>query len=164
MEGNYTVDYYYHVSSKIKPEDCCLKPKFPGVNYASLEPWVKKICVCPTITGCLSAVAPCTPLKIKKIKVFKSKYRIKGYDPFCDNGYNYFKTKYPVADAHITGEKWLLKDTKFKYIGYINISELPEDLLHSNVGDDDPYLLKEQKRILKKINKMFNNGTILLYK
>jgi hypothetical protein len=164
MKGNYTVNYYYHISSKIKPEDCCLTPKFPGVNYAPLEPWLKKICVCPTITGCLSAVAPCTPLRVKKIKVFKTKYKIKGYDPFCENDCNYFKTKYPVADAHITGEKWLLKETKFKYIGYINIDELPKELLYSDVGDDKPHILKKQSKTLNKLNKMFDNGDIKLYK
>jgi hypothetical protein len=163
MKGNYTVDYYYHISSKIKPENCYLTPKFPGVNHAQLEPWIEKICVCPTITGCLSAVASCIPLKRNKIKIFRTNYKIKGYDPFS-NDHNYFKTKYPVADAHITGEKWLLKETKFKYIGFISLAELPQELLSSTVGDDDPTILKNQRKMLDKLNKMFVSGKINIYK
>lgn len=160
---NYVKNYYYHISTQLSAKDKILKPKWPGANHGDNEPYLKRICVCPTIAGCLSAVAPC--LDRNKVKIFRTINKVNGYYPFCPNSYkNPFRTRYPVADAAVTGEKWILTPVKFKYIGYMVVDELPDEILYGNVGWDDPDVLKDQRRTMCYIARLLKSGRIKIYK
>lgn len=162
----YIKNYYYHISTKLQPVNHILSPQLPGKNSNDDEPKIHRICVCPTIAGCICAVGPCITsiLCNKKIHIFRTKNKVNGHFPFCPYGhYNVFRTKYPVADAHVTGEKWLLRSTNFKYIGYLNSKEIPAEILECDCGDDDPNVLKEQRQAMKKAHKMLMDGSIRIH-
>lgn len=163
---SYIKDYYYHISTKLEPGNHLLIPKLPGKNSNDDEPRINRICVCPTVAGCISAVGPCITSfgRNTKINIFRTKNKVNGHFPFSPYGHiNTFNTKYPVADAHVTGEKWLLRPTNFKYIGYLNSKEVPTEALECGCGDDDKDTLKEQKQAMKKVHKMLIDGSLRIH-
>lgn len=163
---SYIKDYYYHISNNLEPCNHLLCPKIPGKNSNDDEPRIRRICVCPTIAGCISAVGPCITSSFRntKIHIFRTKNKVNGYFPFSPHGHvNTFCTKYPVADAHVTGEKWLLRSTNFKYVGYLNSKEIPAEILECDCGDDDPRVLKQQKQAMRKVHKMLTDKSLKIH-
>lgn len=98
---------YYHVST-----DPCLppylSPRVPSAYYTS-EPRVRRICVSPSILGCLRAR-------------YKNN-RYKDTELYLYRVYNTKPAKVPklryVTDSYITQEHWLLARARVKLIGKI---------------------------------------------
>lgn len=106
----------YHISQKSLGGSIILKPGIPECAVKSLEDLeIKRICVAPTILGCLRA-----------LELPGSDYKTK-YDDgetkqlFCyfadvDVGDLYQPTINQVPDACLTGELWILKPYEFKLL------------------------------------------------
>lgn len=101
------------------------------------EPRVARLCVCPTVSGCISAVLG----MFDSFWVYRTMRKCRGVIPW------------KVCDSKITGEQWLLQPVTFIRVGRLN-KELVDEIESHNkycydaCGDDD--LLKEQKLCLQK--------------
>lgn len=131
--------HYYHVTRKDfgqrwKPEKLYSQTE----NRPTEEPLVARICVCSTVSGCLSAIG-----QLGKMFVYRTLRKCRPI--FAQQ----------VCDAKITGERWILKPVTFIYY-----EELPSDLLEDirkeicflNCGD--PNCLNEQRLELKTIRRI----------
>lgn len=127
--------YFYHISQQLSPKDHVLAPKRQGRNRDPQEPDVPRICVCPTVAGCLSAIGPSLQY-LKRVRVFQTKDNVSAVVPFGKHASN--PEAKPVLDSYITQEKWLIKKASFKFIGYIDLGPL-EYLLEYNPGDPDQH-------------------------
>jgi len=135
--------YYYHITTKNWPDDITLKPRKYGANRADEEPKISRICVAPTIEGCLIALGSCLPLS-SNIYIYRTIRKVKAITPN------------DVIDSKITGEMWLLRPIKFKYVGVIKKKTLPEQLCWLDVGRKEALnLQKKYKKILKKNMKSY---------
>jgi hypothetical protein len=130
--------YYYHITQNKWPERLTLKPRIEGVNRSMDEPEVSRICVAPTIEGCLVALGCCLSI-CNYSYIYRTENKVLARNP------------YRVEDSSITKEKWITKQILFKKIGIIN-DYLPHELYYMGVGGYSN--LKEQKAMLKKLNKM----------
>jgi len=121
-----TRQYYYHVTQKIWPYKKLLKPKSYGSNRGDDEPTDRRICVAPTIEGCLLALGSCLDC-YNRAFVYRTSNKVIAKKP------------YDVDDAKITGEMWLIRPTSFEQYGEILIGNLPESLLYTSVGDSESF-------------------------
>ena len=103
---------FYHISKKDLGAKVKLLPLDSNdprtVDRGGSEPDVSRICVAPTIAGCLGAILLC-PKKHYIYRTVKQKLA---------------KNPYGVADAKNTGEKWLIKPTVFIKIGIISYNTM----------------------------------------
>jgi hypothetical protein len=100
---------YYHITGNNKWGDkIVLYPRRPKKRAMS-EPLLKRICVCPTIEGCIIALGNCLP---EKCFIYKTSQ----------------ETELPryVRDSLVTGERWITVPSKFTKIGFFNRKSLPE--------------------------------------
>jgi len=129
-----TRQYYYHITQKNWPYKKKLKPKSYGSNRSDEEPDDRRICVSSTIEGCLLALGSC--LDWRATFIYRTSSKVVAKKP------------YNVEDAKITGEMWLVRPSSFELYGEINLENLPESLLNTNVGDKDAF---DQQRYFKRI-------------
>lgn len=108
--------YYYHITDENWGNHIVLNPRKDGDNRDPKEPLTSRICVCPTIEGCLIAIYL---QDMRTINVYRTEKEVLAENP------------YQVLDAHITGEKWLTKPTKFIYIGNLDKTLIDPE---SNIG------------------------------
>ncbi len=130
--------YYYHITTRSWPKNVLLKPRKYGANRADEEPKTARICVAPTIEGCLIALGSCLPLS-SDLYIYRTVRKINAIKPI------------DVIDSEITEEMWLLRPINFKYVGKIKKKTLPEHLYWLDVGRKEALnLQKKYKKILKK--------------
>lgn len=129
-----TKQYYYHITQKNWPPKKLLKPKSYGSNRGDDEPTDCRICVAPTIEGCLLALGCCLD-NWRPAFVYRTSNKAIAKKP------------YDVTDAKITGEMWLIKPTSFEQYGEIIIKNLPGLLLSTTVGG---YESLEDQRYFKR--------------
>jgi hypothetical protein len=105
---------FYHVSTKDLGSVITLKPRDPGVPS---EPSIPRISVAPTVAGCVMSISSLLQLFPASIL-----YVYQTVDPV--------KTEEPkgVPDVSVTGELWILNDTRFKKIDEINVSNFSDEL------------------------------------
>lgn len=110
-------DFYFHLTTRKWPEKIRLKPMryddIPSSHRCDdcYEPDLKKICVAPTIAGCLSAILPCVT---GELAIYKTARKVETVDPWN------------VSDVEITGERWIVRPATFVKIGIIPPSILRE--------------------------------------
>jgi hypothetical protein len=110
----------YHVSSCFLGISVFLTPKVPNARNETECSITKRICVAPSIKKCLLAIDGISDLK---------------YSGIDENGWYVYHTTevgYPakeVFDYEITNENWLLKESEFKYIGKVFLSESNEIII-----------------------------------
>jgi hypothetical protein len=121
-----TKQYYYHITQKRWSNKKILKPRSYGANRGHGEPDDLRICVAPTIEGCLLALGSCLEY-YKTTYVYRTSNKVIAKKP------------YEVDDAKITGEMWLIRPTTFDLYGRVILRELPETLLNIQVGDHDAF-------------------------
>jgi len=133
--------YLYHITleknwgNRIK-----LTPRNYSIYRASDEPDVPRICVCPTIEGCINAIWPCYSSPYNNISIYRTLRKVHSFKP---KG---------VTDANITGERWILKPTVFYLIGKIKGSDIYDNKLFGyTAGGEGNDLIKQRisLRILK---------------
>jgi hypothetical protein len=144
----YAPRYYYHVTQEEWPNKIKLRPRSFGDNRSDDEPTDSRICVAPTIEGCLVALGLCLS--------------------DCSNTYVYrtvrkvlAKKPYNVVDASISGEAWLTKPTTFKLYGEIVHENLPLNFFKLSVGDPDAISLQVQRHFRKALKQRRNWLTIV---
>lgn len=114
LESEDTGTKFYHVSPKNLGDEIILKPRNP---QAPGEPTTPRICVTPTIAGCIMATGSLLQLFAEDtLYVYQTIAPVEAKKPVG------------VEDASMTGELWILEDTKFKKIDEINIDDLPNKL------------------------------------
>lgn len=148
--------YFYHISDELSPKDHILTPRRDGCNRDPEEPDTPRICVCPTMAGCICAVGPSLSIR-KRIRVFRTKNQVVSYAPFGKHESGGNKA---VIDAHITKEKWLIRKTSFKFIGYINLMDF-RYLLNFVAGD--PKEFTRQQRAMKEFSKLEKRKRLLIH-
>jgi len=121
-----TRQYYYHITQKDWRYKKKLKPKSYGSNRGDEEPNDRRICVSPTIEGCLLALGCCLGGS-RPAYVYRTSSIVIAKKP------------YNVDDAKITGEMWLIRPTSFELFGRIIIRNLPRSLLCTSVGYKDTF-------------------------
>lgn len=103
--------FYYHLTTSNLGKVKILTPLHSDdkkvQHRADTEPETPRICVAPTIGGCLLAIYTCLSAINPKINIYRTYNKVKAENP--NN----------VKDSTITGEKWLIKPTKFILIGSI---------------------------------------------
>jgi hypothetical protein len=117
--------YYYHITQKKWAYKKLLKPKSYGSNRGDDEPVDRRICVSPTIEGCLLALGCC--LSYAPAFVYRTSNKVIANKP------------YDVQDAKITGEMWLIRPASFERYGEIIMENLPNSLLDISVGDYESF-------------------------
>lgn len=103
--------YWYHVSSTLKAKRVTLTPRAndEGFNRAEDEPDIKRICVCPTIEGCLTAI----PYgRRDTLTVYRTTKKIPA------------RKAYDVFDSTVTQESWITKRTRFIRVGFLNLEKI----------------------------------------
>lgn len=135
--------FYYHITTKAWPDELTLSPRKYGVNRGEDEPNISRICVAPTVEGCLTALGSCLTGS-SNIYIYRTVRKVKAIKPNS------------VVDAKITGEMWLLRPIKFKYIDTIKKNTLPEYLFWMQAGIEETlHEQKNIKRLLKRNMKKY---------
>ena len=136
--------YYYHVTQKRWPNRLQLKPRDWGYHRMDEEPDDARICVSPTIEGCLIALAGCIEGD-SIVSVYKTVCKVKAISPVN------------VIDSKITEEMWLVRPTTFERYGRIAKHHIPRGLLELSVGDSST--LQDQRNFKRKLLK--NNSWLI---
>jgi hypothetical protein len=147
LVNNMYKEYYYHISVENWRKEKRLTPRIFGINRSDNEPDIARICVSPTIEGCLVALGACLSYE-PNIYVYRTKNKVLG------------KRSYQVVDSHITGERWITRPVKFIKYGKIDISKLPESLFKLHTGNiSDTYQQRKMFDILIRLNKKYLKRT-----
>ena len=104
------------------------------------EPEIERICVCPDIAGCLTAMIEF----YEDLFVYRTLNKVHYYYP------------YDVFDIKATKEKWLLEKTTF-----IKVFEMKRDIYHLIPKGSQDYL-SQQKRDYERIKKFLIKNNIPL--
>lgn len=104
----------YHITCDEWPEETILQPRTPERGVGCGEPDTPRICVCPSLVGCILACGPDF--------AWFAKYIYQAVEPFsvaqpCD-----------VFDSEITQELWITTPTKFVRVSHLNLRKLPNFL------------------------------------
>lgn len=133
--------YYYHITQKISwGNEIILFPKSYGKNRSDGEIETPRICVSPTIEGCLVALGDLLNIN-KPIYIYRTKYKVQS------------SLAKEINDASITGEKWMLRPTIFICVGKINKKYLPENFFDMSVGCTDGRTRRKQFTMRKKLER-----------
>lgn len=117
IETDMPKKYYFHITSSRWPTNIVLYPRIPFListdeHGSPLEPDnIKRICVSDSISGCFSAI-----YYDGHERIYVTKNRISGSPAI-------------TPDAHITGERWILRPCQFEYFGELSndlIRQLPD--------------------------------------
>lgn len=128
--------YYYHLTTKKWGKEKWLRPQVEGRKRDILEPKVARICVCPTVRGCLSAVSFYKQI----VYIHRTKRRVKATYP------------YGVVDSYITGEKWIVRPTIFVRVGFLSLLVINK-LDFYDPGFGDPNRLEDQREYAEFVSK-----------
>jgi len=111
LEGNYKGDekgmkrYYYHITNEPWKNTVRLYPRETGDNRDEREPKTARICVAPTIEGCLVAMYVNRSMFGEYVYLYRTKNKVTA------------RKSTGIMDSHITGEKWIVRPTTFVKIG-----------------------------------------------
>ena len=106
-------EYGYHITEFSSWDKIVLlRPRKRGFHRADFEPEVARICVCPSIQGCLLALCGCIPPDTR-LFVYRTKDKTELRKP------------YNIPDSDVTEEKWIVEPTIFKLIAHISLNRLP---------------------------------------
>ena len=140
--------HFFHLTNKKWAKEIILKPKtldqLPLPNRCDDEPDFPKICVAPTIEGCLVALAGhCWFSPILIYRTAEPAQSVKPWD---------------VVDSDVTGERWITQECKFIRVGQLGKVHLLEmrNRIMKDVGNFAPGCvdhLRLQKQALKIIEK-----------
>ncbi len=135
--------YYFHITPEDWGDKVKLHPRSDGDYRSGDEPNISRICVCPTIAGCISAVWSCYGIaRQKHVSVYRTLKQKHAVTPIG------------VADSHITGEVWLLKPAMFVRVGKIDpLSIFKLGKLNSVSGSSYKKDLREQSKAMTKLRK-----------
>lgn len=138
--------YYYHITSRDWGDKVILSPREFGNLRDPFEPYTSRICVSDSILGCFSAVD--LSYFMIRCNIYRTKNKVVAKNP------------YRVCDSRITGEKWLVKDTEFVFVGSLSkeiTSEINEEVINKKIprwivfgNPDDKDLQRLYKKELKK--------------
>ena len=113
----------YRLEEEYKGDSFTLSPRIPTNIQHGEDQTTKRICVCPTIIGCIKATQMCFPLEFKAGFI-----PIHLYSAIIDTDIcNVYQPLKEVPDAFITGELWLLNETKFTLERIYDIKHLQAD-------------------------------------
>jgi len=146
--------YFYHISQHLPPEDCVLSPRSWGENRDEGEPKIARVCVCPTISGCITAIAH--NLFARDVRVFRTKRQVTAVIPFGKNTWEEINTA--VADSFITKERWLLRPIHFKFVGYFDANQFRHLF---NYVPGDPSSFYDQEICMKEMLKLEKSSNLL---
>lgn len=124
--------YLYHITQQKWHKEKILKPRVLGEFRLDEEPETPRICVAPTIEGCLVAVGRCLDKK-KPIYIYRTKYKVSSVLP--EN----------IIDCKITCERWIIRPVKFIKVGEIDKNKLPQDFFSLHIGHSDGRVRRRQK-------------------
>lgn len=131
-------NYYFHVTNRQDwGKEIVLFPlgNDDSDNRCYREPNIPRICVAPTVAGCVSAVCPILSASSRDALIYRTKYKVVGHPPKR------------ITDSHITGEEWLLEPTEFILVDSIpsGVIEMFADISPEGVG----YYIynKKQKKV-----------------
>lgn len=132
--------HFYHITMGNWGNRVRLIPRSYSCYRASDEPDISRICVCPTIEGCINAVWPCYAGPYHKVSIYRTLRKVHSFKPKS------------VTDASITGERWLLKPTVFCLVGIIKGEDIyDKTLIGYTAGGEGTDLIKQANalRVLK---------------
>lgn len=105
---------FYHVSTKDLGSTVIFKPRDPGVPS---EPSTPRISVASTVAGCIMAISSLLQLfPVDTLYIYRTVDSVRTVKPTG------------VPDVSVTGELWILDDTRFKKIDEINTSDFSNEL------------------------------------
>lgn len=108
------------------------------------EPEIERICVAPTLSGCLSAIN----FYYQTLRVYRTMEKVESYVP------------YRVADSKITGERWLMSPTWFEHVLTLPknvVRDIPCNAVRAGEEDDLVKQAKERQRIAKIIKEKYGH-------
>lgn len=124
--------YYYHITENNRwKKEIVLKPRSPWL-MDHREPDDPRICVAPTITGCISALNSAN--LESRMFVYRTKRKVQTHKP------------HRVPDAHITGERWILKPCRFVKTHVLDTSMMPDNAPAGNLREQ-----RKTKRVIKNV-------------
>lgn len=117
MKRRYTRPrFFYHITQSLKlisingDRRVILKPIGSGDKLAANrgfdEPSIRRICVAPSVSGCMTALDELLD-NSKCIFVYRTAKKVVGIYPW------------KVYDSEITCEKWLTRQTRFELVGVV---------------------------------------------
>lgn len=109
----------YFVTDRFKSSFLQLKPRVPSSLMEGEDNKVPRICVCPSLLGCLTAIGSLSTGQV--LQVYKT-----------NSGEYYQPTDSQVPDSYLTGELWLLKEHSFYLDSILTITD--------KIGYHDPIL------------------------
>lgn len=101
---------FYHVSKDPHISETVVYPRIPTYRMEGEDQSVPRICVSPSILGCLNAVDQLEVNGVVYIYTCESNVFCQ---PSCQQ----------VADQHLTGEMWITEAVKIEYYQQIIIKE-----------------------------------------
>ena len=139
--------HYYHLTNKAWPNIIKLQPRSEGENRGYNEPDCERICVAPSIEQCLVAIIP-SGFTWKIYRTYHPVETRETVKPARDE----------VLDAHITGERWLVKPRTFIRLGYVRkaVQDISTTFFGNwgALGDGEGYSEAWQRETIKKLKKM----------
>lgn len=128
--------YWFHVSMDARlPDRVRFAPRTPCVGGPS-EPATPRICVAPTVAGCLSAVVYCRTIPAF---VYRTARRVTA------------EPAEHVADAHITGEHWILRACTFLRMLVIPVEVMRQLPMAFPCAESNHSGLQKQGKRMRKI-------------
>jgi len=103
--------YWYHLSYNFSTPEIEIFPWDNWRRRAGSEPSGNRLCVCPSVAHCLTAL-PHRPL----YHIYRTFSKIIAEEP---EG---------VYDSEVTKEAWIVKKIKLKKIGFIDLDKISEEL------------------------------------
>ena len=120
---------FYHVSKDPHISETVVYPRIPTYRMEGEDQEIPRICVSPSILGCLSAV---DQLEVNDVVYI---YTCESTD-FCQ------PSGQQVADQHLTGEMWITEAVKIEYYQQITIKE---KIIRKVDGSVIPYYIYDVK-------------------
>lgn len=119
----------YHVSKDPHISETVVYPRIPTYRMEGEDQLIPRICVSPSILGCLSAV--------DQLEVGDAVYIYT-----CESNNIFQPSCQQVADQHLTGEVWITEAVKIEYFQEIIIKE---KIIREVDGCVIPYYIYEVK-------------------
>ena len=103
---------YYHLSSKYMGKTKVLRPRYRqgmGMDFErDATKGIKRICAAPTIEGCIVSLSDYWKYYVYAVKAKRV---------------DRMRPRWKVDDALATGEVWITRPRRFKYLGEIKIDD-----------------------------------------
>ena len=101
---------FFHISDNSELDEVLIEPRVPETIMRHENYWTPRICVSPSINGCLTA-----------LQRYKEGDVLCVYECFSKNYYQ--PTEEEVEDAPLTGEFWIVKPVVFRYFMTIRLTK-----------------------------------------